>query len=70
MNYIVIEFQSDGEHTNILTNSYAHRNEAESKYYTILSVAAVSNVLQHGAFLLDDEGSFVKSDYFKHESNE
>ena len=40
--------------------------EAESKFYAILSAAALSNVRKHGAIILNDEGIMLKHEVFTH----
>lgn len=66
--FIVIELQSykDGECGNIVT-PFTDRNEAESKYHTILSAAAVSTVYKHAAAMLTEEGVRLKSECYIHE---
>ena len=61
--YIVLEIQN----TAVLVNSYDTRNEAENKYHMILAYAAVSSVEKHSAVMLNDDGSFIKSETFEHE---
>ncbi|MCR5835958.1 MAG: hypothetical protein K6G88_05605 [Lachnospiraceae bacterium] len=67
MNYLVIELQTneEGQTSNIVT-SYNDINQAESKYYTVLAAAAISNVKKHAAVLLDAEGGFIRSDGYEH----
>lgn len=67
MNYLVIELQTneEGQTANIVT-SYNDINQAESKYYTVLAAAAISNVKKHAAVLLDAEGGFIRSDGYEH----
>lgn len=52
--YIVVEIQKpkNGEYASIVTH-HATLAEAESKYYTVLSYAAASDLEVHGAYLLD-----------------
>ena len=65
--YIVIELQKNehGVVSNIVT-SYENLAEAESKYYTILASAAVSNVPAHSAVIVSEEGFPVKHQCYKH----
>lgn len=65
--YIVIELQknADGVVSNIVT-SHATLAEAESKYYTILAAAAVSDVPVHSAVIISEEGFPVKHQCYKH----
>lgn len=69
MKYLVIEIQKTGNVMSNLAYAYDNRNEAEGKYHLILSSAAVSNVNVHAAVLLDEEGNFLESKCYKHESN-
>jgi len=67
MKYIVIELQKteEGAVTNIVTE---HENLAlaESKYHTILSYAAVSEMPVHSAVIISEEGFCVASKCYKH----
>ena len=40
--------------------------QAESKYYNVLSSAAVSQVPCHAAVLIDSEGGFIDSRCYNH----
>lgn len=66
--YIVSEIQSNGATASVITNTYADRNDAENKWHTILAYAAKSNVKVHSATMLTDEGYFIKSEHYTHES--
>ena len=57
--FFVVEIQklADGSWHNI-TTQHETQAEAESKYYTVLSYAAVSENLSHGAILFDDKGVY------------
>ena len=68
MNYIVIEAQTTGETTALLTSVHATQNEAESKYHLVLSAAAVSTLDRHSATLLDETGYCLKSQCYEHEA--
>lgn len=66
--YYIIEIQQYAD------LSYGHlvhwattRNAAESKYYTVLAAAAVSELPSHSATLIDSEGTFVMSRCYHHE---
>ena len=67
MKYIVIELQKnkEGSVTHLVTehNTLA---EAESKYYSVLSYAAVSEVPVHSAIIIDEYGNPVKHQCYKH----
>lgn len=66
--FIVIETQSNGETAQTLTDSYADRNDAENKYHTVLAYASKSELPVHSATMLTDEGFYIKSECYKHES--
>lgn len=65
--YIVIELQknADGHVSNIVTE-HASQAEAESKYFAILSAAAVSTIPVHSAIIVSEEGFPVKHQCYKH----
>ena len=66
MRFLVIEIQvNDGQLSHIVT-THETVNEAESKFYQILSYAAVSAVEKHGASLLTDEGACIRSGFYSH----
>ena len=65
--FIVIETQTDPDGiVGTIVNAYPTQAEADSKYYSILSSAAISNVFLHGAFLLTADGNVNKSYAYKH----
>lgn len=58
MNYVVIELQTTAEgSTATIVTTYESREQAESKYYTILSFAALSNLYIHGAAIIMADGT-------------
>lgn len=63
--YIVMEIQSS-DTTATIVNSYADRNQAESKYHQILTAAAVSSVPKHSAVLLAENGVSLKNESYFH----
>ena len=69
MKYIVIELQtnSQGAVANIVT-AHDSRAQAESKYYTVLASAAISDVPKHAAVILDSDGGFIASECYDHEA--
>lgn len=66
--YVVIELQKQSENTlaSIVTK-YDIENEAMSKFYAIMSAAAVSSVPVHSAVVLSEEGYPIKNDHYIHE---
>ena len=65
--YIVIELQknADGHVANLVTE-HSTLAEAESKYYAVLSAAAVSTIPVHSAIIVSEEGFPVKYQCYKH----
>lgn len=65
--YIVLEIQKiDESSVGTLINSYENRNEAESKYHTVLAAAAISTIPQHSAIMMEDNGVPIKFDSYDH----
>ena len=69
--YIVIELQvaANGSVANIVT-AHATVNEAYSKYHTILSAAAISQVPIHSATILNQCGILIANEFFDHRTPE
>lgn len=65
--YIVIELQkgAEGVVSNIVT-SHETLPEAESKYYSVLAAAAVSQIPVHSAIIVSEEGFPAKHQCYKH----
>lgn len=64
--FIVIELQKNAEGvvSNIVT-SHETLPEAESKYYSVLAAAAVSQIPVHSAIIVSEEGFPVKYQCYK-----
>ena len=69
MNYIVLEAQTTGGTTATLVSSYSDRNQAESKYHTVLAAAAISQIEKHTAVLMDETGLCIRSQCYEHGGN-
>ena len=67
MTYIVTEIQVTNETAAILNFTYTDYDQACSKYHTILSFAAISDVPKHSAVIANDDGSIVKRETYIHE---
>lgn len=66
--YIVIEIQRSGEDTlAYLVSTHTNINDAYSKFYLVLSAAAISTIPIHGATMLTETGEIVANEYFRHE---
>lgn len=64
--FIVTEIQTVGGQASTITNQFASLNEADNKYHTILAAAAVSSIEVHAAIMYNSNGSYVKSEYYRH----
>ena len=66
--YIVVELQKNAEGvvSNIVT-SHETLAEAESKYYSVLATAAVSEIPVHSAIIVSEEGFPVRHECYKHQ---
>ena len=69
--YIVIEIQTNSNGTvgNIVT-SHDTLEQAYSKFYAVLSAAAISSVPIHAAVIMDNTGYVYGKNNFNHEQNE
>jgi len=67
MKYIVVELQKDedGAVASLIT-AHDSLSEAESKYFSVLSFAAVSSIPKHSAALLDEDGYLHMSKSYDH----
>lgn len=68
MNYITIELQTNDQwQTANIVTVYDNLPQAQSKYFTILAAAALSNIHQHAAVILDETGMTMAQQCFTHE---
>lgn len=68
--YIVIELQKankDDSGAASIVNTYNDYNEAESRYYSILSYAALSQIFLHGAYLFSEDGHMIMNRQYVYE---
>ena len=65
--YLVIEIQTNADGTvgNIVT-AHETREEAESKYHTVLAYAALSELPYHAAVLLQNDGLLIERRCYTH----
>jgi hypothetical protein len=65
--YIIIELQKNAEgHVSNIVTEHPTKDEAESKYHSVLSAAAVSKVPVHSAIIVSEEGFPVANKCYKH----
>lgn len=67
MNYIIIEMQTTGDTTAIVTpETYSDRNAAEAAFHGKLAYAATSAVQVHSVVMLTEDGRNVRSECYRH----
>lgn len=65
--YIVIEMQTNDAGTvGTLVWSFDTRNQAESKFHSVLSAAAISELPLHAASLLQSDGRLLDCRSYEH----
>ena len=64
--YKIIEMQTNGGSCVHLVFDAATKEEAYSKYYQVLSAAAISDVEVHSAIMLTDESEPIVHKSFEH----
>lgn len=66
--FIVIEMQKDanGNVAIVTPAMYDNQNEAESKFYTVLAAAAVSNIPKHSVTMLHEDGFVIRNETYIH----
>ena len=68
MKYLVIEIQTNADGTvGNLVYSYDNRNEAESKYHSVLAAAAISALPMHTCVLFQSDGILLARQSYVHE---
>lgn len=68
--YLVVEMQTQNGKVSTLNYQYDNMSQAESKYFAILSAAAVSNLDVHAAIIMDCRGVVLKNYFYDRRSNE
>lgn len=65
--YIVIELQTNADGTvGNFVFAFSNYYDAEAKYHTLLSVAAVSALPVHAVAMFTNSGHMIKSEYYRH----
>lgn len=71
MKYLVVEIQKYPEGAvNTPTSAYDDILKAEAQYHKVLAAAAVSKLAVHSCVMLDENGSYIKSESFTHETTQ
>ena len=68
--FVVIELQKNGDQLGSIVTKHNTRNEADSKFFSVMAAAAVSNVEKHACTMLTEEGTELRSAYYEHEQEE
>lgn len=66
----VIEIQKDGETASQITQLFTDAAEAKARYHEVLAAAAVSDVPEHSAILVSEDGSFMFHEKYYHGGDE
>ena len=64
--FTVIELQTSGNTTSVLSTNFVDINQAYQKYHQILSYAAVSELDIHAAIVVDERGYALKQEFYEH----
>ncbi len=65
--YIILETQTDADNNVAVLNFiYDDKQQAESKYHSVLQYAAVSTLKKHACTMLNEEGFMLKSECYEH----
>ena len=65
--YIVLEIQTSASGSvSTLIDAYESRDQAESKFHTILAAAAISALPCHAAALLTEQGLILANGFYEH----
>lgn len=64
--FAVIEIQKNGTSAVPLTSLYENKDDAYSKYHQVLAAAAISQVPEHSAILVSEEGNYMFHEKFIH----
>ena len=68
--FAVIEIQKNGDTSTPITTLFDNKDEAYSKYHTVLASAAISEIEEHSAILVSEEGNYMLHEKFVHEGEE
>ena len=68
--YFIIELQINGESGANIVSTAETREQAMSKFHTVLASAAVSTVEVHSCVVLDDHGRHIARECYEHKPEE
>lgn len=64
--FSIIELQTNGGTTLHIYQTAETREQAMSKYHSVLSSAAISNVEIHTCFVVDEQGRYIARECYEH----
>lgn len=64
--YLVVELQKKDGQMAALNYSYQELSDAESKFFAIMSAAAISSIPKHGAILVSEDGHLLRGEVYRH----
>lgn len=64
--YSIIELQTSNGQTAHIYQTAETKNEAMSKFHTVLASAAISPVEMHTCVVMDEEGKYLARECYKH----
>lgn len=64
--YSIIELQTTGGQTTHIYQTAETKNEAMSKFHTVLSFAATSSVEFHACVVMDEQGKYIARECYQH----
>lgn len=64
--YSIIELQTNDGETAHVYQTAETRDQAMSKYHSVLAFAATSNVQVHACFVVDEQGRYVARECYQH----
>lgn len=64
--FIIIEIQKNGDTATPITTLFDSKDAAYNKYHQILAAASISNVEEHSAILVSEEGNYIFHEKFTH----
>ena len=65
--FAVLEIQKNGASATPITTLFTNKDQAYSQYHQVLAAAAISQVPEHSAILISEEGSYMFHEKFIHE---
>lgn len=67
MTYIILETQTTAGTTAIVPPvAFTDRQQAESRFHSVLASAAISSIEEHSCLLLTSDGKLVRSECYRH----